>query len=171
MLPTTAVRFLGFREESLYGKARSRPIAIFIITTIFGLSGVLNAILYRLTRGSFFQGTPASEPLAPHVMDPNDAHARPFAPAVMHANDAGATFYAPPVMHPNDARVAVRAPPVADPNENDEYDPYASNRIVGEPYALDVLAPAGDPLALPHRNLDMNSTSEGSSFWKGSSPS
>ena len=98
-------------------------------------------MLYRPTRGSFFQSALASEPLTPQ--DPNEAQPRPAAS---------------PVMDLDDARATPRAPPVGHPNGNDEWEPYASSRRLGEPPALDVLAPAGDPLALPHTGTCMLTT-------------
>ena len=92
------------------------------------------------------------EPLSPQ--DPNEAQPGPSAS---------------PVMDPNEARATPRVPPVADPNGNDEWDPYASKRRLGEPAALGVLAPAGDPLAPPHRNMYINNTSERSDHSKGTS--
>ena len=43
-------------------------------------------------------------------------------------------------------------------------------RRLGERPALGVLAPAGDPLAIPHRNLYISNTSEGSPSRKKEPP-
>ena len=72
MLPLTIVRFLTFVEEKNYGKARPRRVATFVVIIIFSLSGVLNALLYRLTRASIFRGVQRDPPTAPPVRDARD---------------------------------------------------------------------------------------------------
>ena len=67
VLPLTVVRFLTFNEEKKYGEAKPRPVATFVVITIFSLSGVLNALLYRLTRPAVFRGDPIGIPDGPRV--------------------------------------------------------------------------------------------------------
>ena len=72
MLPLTIVRFLTFEAERKYGAAKPRPVATFVVVTIFSLSGVLNAVLYRLTRASTFRRVPRTIPTGPLVGDARD---------------------------------------------------------------------------------------------------
>jgi hypothetical protein len=60
---------MGFHEQEVTGKSHTKPVATFITVTIFALSGVFNALLYRLTRASIFQGSPEDEPRAPPIRD------------------------------------------------------------------------------------------------------
>ena len=69
VFPLTVVRFMGFHEQRVTGKSHTKPVATFITVTIFALSGVFNALLYRLTRASIFQGSPENEPNAPPIRD------------------------------------------------------------------------------------------------------
>jgi hypothetical protein len=55
VLPLTVVRFIGFREQKVSGQTHERTVATFIFGNLFVLSGVFNALLYRLTRADFFQ--------------------------------------------------------------------------------------------------------------------
>jgi hypothetical protein len=65
VLPLTVVRFMGFHEESVTGRSHSRPVANFIFDNLFVLSGVFNALLYRLTRADFFRAEPKTGPPPP----------------------------------------------------------------------------------------------------------
>jgi hypothetical protein len=65
VLPLTVLRLLGFHEHSVTGQSRKRRVVMFIFHTLFVLSGVFNALLYRLTRANFFQGQPRTEPPLP----------------------------------------------------------------------------------------------------------
>ena len=63
---------MTFEEERKYGEAKPRRVGTFVVGTILSLSGVLNALLYRLTRASIFQRVPKSLPIAPLVPGPPD---------------------------------------------------------------------------------------------------
>jgi len=62
ILPLSIVRFKWFFGDESPEERHLKPgnrIATFIVITIFTLSGLLNALLYLLTRTSFFQTVPA----------------------------------------------------------------------------------------------------------------
>jgi hypothetical protein len=68
VLPVTILRLLGFHEKKVSGKTHKLTVVMFIFHTLFVLSGVFNALLYRLTRANFFQGQPrAGPPLPPPI--------------------------------------------------------------------------------------------------------
>jgi hypothetical protein len=67
VLPLSIVRFIGFHEEAISGEAKQRPVATFVVIIIFALSGVLNALLYRLTRRNVLDSAPPLPPVAPPV--------------------------------------------------------------------------------------------------------
>jgi hypothetical protein len=72
VLPLTVVRFMGFHEQHVTGRTHRQPVATFIVINLFTLSGVFNALLYRLTRASFFQsqletGPPSPPPIREHM--------------------------------------------------------------------------------------------------------
>jgi len=67
VLPLTIVRFMGFHQQKVTGRVHTRPVATFFVVTIFSLSGVMNAILYRLTRANIFQGGDRSKPNPPPI--------------------------------------------------------------------------------------------------------
>jgi len=62
VLPLSVVRFINFHRPS-----HRRPIETFIVANIFTLSGVFNALLYRLTRASIFMDSEPPPPTAPPV--------------------------------------------------------------------------------------------------------
>jgi hypothetical protein len=65
VLPLSIVRFISFHEEDISGEAKQRPVATFVVAIIFGLSGVFNALLYRLTRKPL-----TDPPKTPPTLDP-----------------------------------------------------------------------------------------------------
>jgi len=62
VLPLSVVRFINFHRPN-----RRRPIETFIVINIYTLSGVFNALLYRLTRADFFIGPPRTKPQPPPI--------------------------------------------------------------------------------------------------------
>lgn len=65
ILPLSVVRFIGFKEEAATGQSHSRPVATFLVAILFSLSGLLNALLYPLTRARFFKSEQQEAPTAP----------------------------------------------------------------------------------------------------------
>jgi hypothetical protein len=60
---------MGFHQQKVTGSVHTRPVATFFVVTIFSLSGVTNAILYRVTRANIFQGSHGSGPKPPPIRD------------------------------------------------------------------------------------------------------
>jgi hypothetical protein len=61
VLPLSVVRWKAFYGDS------PKPAATLTVVAVFGLSGVLNAMLYSLTRARLFQPVGGSEPCAPAI--------------------------------------------------------------------------------------------------------
>jgi hypothetical protein len=55
VLPLSIVRFIGFNKEIKTGDSVNNPAAVLIVVSIFGLSGVCNALLYLFTRKRLFE--------------------------------------------------------------------------------------------------------------------
>lgn len=58
----SAVRWIGSKQEDNLGESGIPPMATFIAIILFALSGVLNAVMYPLTRGSLFWPEEIAEP-------------------------------------------------------------------------------------------------------------
>ena len=56
---------IEFKEMATFGKYHTSPVATFIVVIFLGLSGVVDAILYRLTRAWIFMPKKKNEPQAP----------------------------------------------------------------------------------------------------------
>ena len=54
ILPLSIVRWISFKQEGATGEIHIPPVATFIFSIPLSLSGVLNALLYPLTRAGFF---------------------------------------------------------------------------------------------------------------------
>jgi hypothetical protein len=54
VLPQSIIRWISFKQEATYGKARISPVVILIFANLFALGGFLNAVTYLLTRSSLF---------------------------------------------------------------------------------------------------------------------
>jgi hypothetical protein len=67
VFPLTVVRFVGFHQEAVFGKSHIPAAPTFFFVVLIALSGVWNALLYRLTRGSIFQGSSRVEVVGPPV--------------------------------------------------------------------------------------------------------
>jgi len=67
ILPLSIVRWMTFGEEAKTGRSPRWPIPTFIAIVIFSLSGVMNALLYLLTRSRFFKSDEGPEPPAPVI--------------------------------------------------------------------------------------------------------
>jgi hypothetical protein len=65
VFPLTIVRFIGFHQEAAHGNSHIPATPTFFFVVLIALSGVWNALLYRLTRGSIFQGSSGGWPPPP----------------------------------------------------------------------------------------------------------
>jgi len=54
ILPFSAVRWITFRQVATAGESHISAVATFFVSIVFSLSGVLNAVMYLLTRAWFF---------------------------------------------------------------------------------------------------------------------
>ena len=72
-LPLSIFLFIH-RNEAIISSAKRSPLTHFVVYTISGFSGALNALLYFLTRGSVLYGVPARQPLAPPVRNRAEEH-------------------------------------------------------------------------------------------------
>jgi hypothetical protein len=59
------VRMIELKELATFGKTHISPVATFTVVIFLGLSGVVDAILYRLTRARIFMPKKKNDPLAP----------------------------------------------------------------------------------------------------------
>ena len=67
-MPLSVVRWIEFLEEVKSVETRQiSPTAVYVTVTIFALSGVVNSILYLLTRRRFFRPDKRGEPRAPAI--------------------------------------------------------------------------------------------------------
>ena len=66
-LPLTIVRWKSFAKKPVPGHSTRTPVETFAVVVVFTLSGVFNAVLYLLTRTSFFQPARRKEPAAPVI--------------------------------------------------------------------------------------------------------
>lgn len=67
IMPLSIVRFIELKEVATFGKIRTSPVATLIVGIILGLTGVMDAILYRTTRAGIFMPKEKNEPQAPDV--------------------------------------------------------------------------------------------------------
>jgi hypothetical protein len=63
ILPLSVVRWIGFKQEDTLGESHIPPVATFVVIIIFTLSGLLNAVMYPLTRSSLFWPEERPEPV------------------------------------------------------------------------------------------------------------
>jgi len=65
VMPLSVVRWIAFKQIATYGKSNISPVATFTVAVILGLSGVIDAVLYLLTRRWLFFPQRRDEPHAP----------------------------------------------------------------------------------------------------------
>jgi hypothetical protein len=67
ILPLSVVRWITFRQVATAGESHISALATFIVSILFSLSGVLNTVMYLLTRAWFFLPQKRDELEAPSV--------------------------------------------------------------------------------------------------------
>jgi len=67
ILPCSIIRWISFRQETIDGASHIPPVVTFIFGILFSLSGVLNAVMYPLTRPRIFEGDRAEAPRTPNT--------------------------------------------------------------------------------------------------------
>ena len=67
ILPLSVVRWIAFRQVATAGESHISAVAIFIVSILFSLSGVLNTVMFLLTRARFFLPRKRAELEAPNV--------------------------------------------------------------------------------------------------------
>ena len=67
ILPLSVVRQIEFQQLAKYGEIRTKPGWTFLVITLLGLTGVIDATLYRWTRSSIFVPRQQAEPEAPDL--------------------------------------------------------------------------------------------------------
>jgi hypothetical protein len=67
ILPLSAVRLKTFHEEAAAGTSHVTPLETFVVAILFSLSGILNALLYGLTRAKFLWADERDEPKPPTI--------------------------------------------------------------------------------------------------------
>jgi hypothetical protein len=67
VLPLSIVRQIEFKQLATYGEIRTNAGWTFLVGTLLGLTGVIDAILYRFTRSSIFAPRQQVEPEAPDL--------------------------------------------------------------------------------------------------------
>jgi len=68
VMPLSIVRQIEFKEVATFGKINTSPVATLAVGIVLGLSGVVDAILYRWTRTRIFTPRRENEPQAPDVL-------------------------------------------------------------------------------------------------------
>jgi hypothetical protein len=64
ILPCSIIRWISFKQEATLGTSHIPPVVTFIFGILFSLSGILNAVMYPLTRPRIFEGDRAQAPKA-----------------------------------------------------------------------------------------------------------
>jgi hypothetical protein len=67
ILPLSIVRWITFRQVATAGESHISAVATFFVSILFTLSGVLNTVMYLLTRTWFFLPQQRDELEAPSV--------------------------------------------------------------------------------------------------------
>jgi len=65
IMPLSIVRWVSFKQVATFGTSHISPVATFTVSTILGLSGFWDAMLYLLTRAWIFQTKREDKPQAP----------------------------------------------------------------------------------------------------------